>query len=42
MYKRKIMVFSNTVPEDTHPQKTQAFQGGTVAVSKLTTERRSL
>jgi hypothetical protein len=38
MYKRKIMVFSNTVPEDTHPQKTQAFQeGGTVAVSKLTT-----
>jgi hypothetical protein len=34
MYKRKIMVFSNTA-EDTHPQKTQAFQeGGTVAVSK--------
>jgi hypothetical protein len=34
MYKRKIMVFSNTVPEDTH-RKTQAFQeGGTVAVSK--------
>jgi hypothetical protein len=31
--KKKIMVFSNTVPEDTHPQNT-GQEGGTVAVSK--------
>jgi hypothetical protein len=34
MYKRKIWILKYGT-EDTHPQKTQAFQeGGTVAVSK--------
>jgi hypothetical protein len=36
MYKRKIMVFSNTVPEDTHPQNT-GFSRRNCSFQKLTT-----